>query len=141
MLNFYFYPEEVKKEIRKDTNLKMIAPNDKKAISLMISSFIIYTIIFIFFGLIFKRQLAFKDFADMFLFFLFTGEIINIFKFFIIDLLWWPNTKRIRFSIIPFKEPYQNHNIQLDIFLKNIPLFIVIAFFTAFLMQIIGKYL
>ncbi len=38
---------------------------------------------------------------------------------FLIDLLWWRNTKRIRFLKIPQKELYQNPKKHISVFLEH----------------------
>lgn len=48
-----------------------------------------------------------------------------------IDLLWWRNTKRIRFSFLPKKEAYQNPEKHVGSFLRGIPLLATIAALTA----------
>ncbi len=45
----------------------------------------------------------------------------------LIDLFWWRNTKRIRFSFLPEKEIYQNPAKHIGSFVRGIPLFAVIA--------------
>ena len=59
MINFKHYSAEVQKAIRKDSDLKKIAPDDKSVLALLISNLIINLILFGFFGVIFKKQLAF----------------------------------------------------------------------------------
>lgn len=54
-----------------------------------------------------------------------------MFDFVIIDLLWWRNTKRIRFSFLPEKEHYQNIREHIGSFFRGIPLFAVVALFSA----------
>ncbi len=44
-----------------------------------------------------------------------------------IDLLWWRNTKRIRFSFLPEQKYYQNPDKHIQSFLRGIPLFAFVA--------------
>lgn len=53
-------------------------------------------------GLALKNVLGLYDFGTAFWFFLALGE--GLFDLVIIDLLWWRNTKRIRFSFLPWKK-------------------------------------
>lgn len=55
----------------------------------------------------------------------------------LIDLLWWRNTKRIRFSFLPEKACYQNPRKHIDSFLKGIPLFAVTALLGAALLCLV----
>ena len=48
-----------------------------------------------------------------------------------IDLLWWRNTKRIRFSFLPEKAPYQDPEKHIGSFLRGIPLFAAVAAISA----------
>ena len=50
MINFKRYSCDVQKAIRKDDDLKKIAPDDKSVLTLMISNLIINLILFGFFG-------------------------------------------------------------------------------------------
>ena len=117
--------------IRKDDDLKKIAPDDKSVLTLMISNLIINLILFGFFGVIFKKQLAFTGYMDAFIFFLIAGELVNLFDLLVIRMLWWPNAKRIRFSILPKKECYQDYKMHFNIFLMNIPVYLVVALLVA----------
>lgn len=47
------------------------------------------------------------------------------------DLLWWRNTKRIRFSFLPEKSHYQDSGKHIGSFLRGIPLFAVVAIVSA----------
>lgn len=49
----------------------------------------------------------------------------------IIDLLWWRNTRRIRFSFLLEKTPYQDPGKHIGSFLRGIPLFAVVAVISA----------
>lgn len=131
MINFKHYSAEVQKAIRKDDDLKKIAPDDKSVLTLLISNLIINLILFGFFGFIFKKQLTFTGYMDAFIFFLVAGELVNLFDLLVIRLLWWPNTKRIRFSILPKKEYYQDRKKHINGFLMNIPVYIVVALLVA----------
>lgn len=131
MINFKRYSCDVQKAIRKDDDLKKIAPDDKSVLTLLISNLIINLILFGFFGVIFKKQLAFTSYMDAFFFFLIAGELVNLFDLLVIRLLWWPNTKRIRFSILSNKEYYQDRKKHINSFLMNIPVYIVVALLVA----------
>ena len=82
-------------------------------------------------GLIFRRALAFEGYLDAFIYFLVLGEGLGLFDLVVIDLLWWRNTKRIRFSFIPDKEEYQNPEKHLGSFWRGIPMFAAVAALTA----------
>ncbi len=50
-----------------------------------------------------------------------------MFDLVVIDLLWWRNTKRIRFSFLPEKSHYQDPSKHIGSFLRGIPLFAIVA--------------
>ena len=56
---------------------------------------------------------------------------------FVIDLLWWRNTKRIRFSFLPDKEIYQDPSKHIGSFVRGIPLFAAIAALSAWVVTML----
>jgi hypothetical protein len=56
---------------------------------------------------------------------------LGLFDLLVIDLLWWRNAKRIRFSFLTEKEAYQDPKMHLDFFWRGIPTFAVVAALTA----------
>ncbi len=137
MLGFRNYPDVVQEAIRKDKDLKKIAPEDKSIVSTLISNFILYTILFSSLGIICKEYLAFNGFLDTFVFFLINGEVLNVFDLLVIDLLWWRNTKRIRFSILQDKQAYQDSKKHIDSFLRGIIVFIFVALATSLIVGLV----
>lgn len=71
-------------------------------------------------------------------FFLALGEGLGVFDLLVIDLLWWRNTKRIRFSFLLEKAPYQDSAKHIGSFLRGIPLFAVVAVLSAGIVTLIG---
>lgn len=78
-----------------------------------------------------KGILGLKRFGSAFCFFLALGEGLGLFDLVVIDLLWWRNTKRIRFSFLPEKGIYQDPAKHIGSFLQGIPLFALAAAFSA----------
>lgn len=52
--------------------------------------------------------------------FLILGEGLNLFDLIVIDLLWWRNSKRIRFSCVPQIEMYKNPRKHIESFFRGI---------------------
>ena len=103
------YPIEVQDVIKKNEKYK-----DKiKPINM---------ILFIF-GLFIKTE----NFIGNFINILILGEVLNLFDLVVIDLLWWRNTKRIRFSDIPEKEKYQDPKQHIGSFERGIIMYLIIA--------------
>ena len=65
------------------------------------------------------------------------GEGLGLFDLLVIDLLWWRNTKRIRFSFLPEKKYYQNPKNHIESFLRGIPLFAAAAALTALIVTVL----
>lgn len=73
-----------------------------------------------------------------FWFFLALGEGLGLFDLAIIDLLWWRNTKRIRFSFLPEKALYQDPDKHIGSFLRGIPLFAATALLSVGIITMLG---
>ncbi len=118
------YPEEVQKIVR---NRNSQAPKTQPVWKILVGNFILFTPIFIIMGIVLKSYLKLNSFLSAFLFFLALGEMLGLFDVVVIDLLWWRNTKRIRFSYLPDKKYYQDPSKHIGSFVRGIPLFVVIA--------------
>ncbi len=124
------YPDAIQDKVRE----KGLVKEEKKSpsiISILVSNTLLFTVVFSVIGLIFRRALAFEGYLDAFIYFLVLGEGLGLFDLVVIDLLWWRNTKRIRFSFIPDKEEYQNPEKHLGSFWRGIPMFAAVAALTA----------
>lgn len=96
---------------------------------------IMFTVVFLILGLVLKDALDLVDFQTIFLYFLVLGEGLNLFDLVVIDLLWWRNSKRIRFSCVPEKVAYQNPKKHVDSFLRGIPTFATVAIIVALILN------
>ena len=119
------YPDSVQAHVR--AKLPKAAPKEKSIPSILLGNLILFTVVFSVIGLIFKSVLAFDNYLSAFWYFLIWGEGLGLFDLVVIDLIWWRNTKRIRFSFLPEKEHYQNPAKHIDSFVRGLPLFAVIA--------------
>lgn len=130
------YPESVQKKVRERGLVKedMKAPSIP---SILISNTLLFTVVFSVIGLVFRKTLVFGSYLDAFLYFLVFGEGLGLFDLVIIDLLWWRNTKRIRFSFIPDKSEYRNPEKHLGSFWRGIPLFAAVAALTALIVTLL----
>lgn len=88
-----------------------------------ISNFLLFSFILFILGLFFKEN----SFIHNFLYLNLIGQILNLFDLFIIDLLWWRNTKRVRFEKIPEKELYQNPKKHIEAFIRAFIMYLLIA--------------
>ena len=87
------------------------------------STFLLFLCLLFIFGLFIRE----KSFWHNFLALSVMGQGLNLFDLFIIDLLWWRNTKRIRFTKIPEKELYQNPTKHIEAFGRALIMYSLIA--------------
>lgn len=127
MIGFRSYPTEIQEIVRNDATLKDLAPKEINMVKVLLSNIILFTSIFLIVGIIIKYTTGFKSDFDTFVYFLILGETINMFDLLIIDLLWWRNTPRIRFSCALDKQLYQNPKVHIDSFLRGILMYIGVA--------------
>ena len=125
------YPEEVQTRVRSDPQLGKAVPKAKSTAAIWLSNLILFTALFSALGLALKSVLNLDGYLPTFWYFLAFGEGLGLFDLMVIDLLWWRNTKRIRFSFLPEKEYYQDPKKHIESFLHGIPLFAAIAALTA----------
>ena len=88
-------------------------------------------------GLALKNALHLDSYLSAFWYFLALGEGLGLFDLVVIDLLWWRNTKRIRFSFLPEKSLYQNPQKHIDSFWRGIPLFAAAAALAALVITVL----
>ena len=113
------------------------APKEKSISSILVGNLILFTVVFSALGLVFKSVLNFDGYLAAFWYFLILGEGLGLFDLFVIDLLWWRNTKRIRFSFLPDKEIYQDPSKHIGSFVRGIPLFAAIAALSAWVVTML----
>lgn len=130
------YPDSVQQAVYNHPTWGSIAPKEKSILSILLSNMVLFTAIFFVMGLVLKNILGLNDFSTAFLFFLALGEGLGLFDLLIIDLLWWRNTKRIRFSFLPDKSHYQDPSKHIASFLRGIPLFLVVALLAAVILSV-----
>ncbi len=128
------YPDAVQSIVRERL---ADAPKEKSIPSILLSNLILFTVVFSALGLTLKSVLAFEGYLSAFWYFLILGEGLGLFDLLVIDLLWWRNTKRIRFSFLPDKAIYQNPSKHIDSFVRGIPLFAAIAALSAWVITIL----
>mgnify|MGYP004595910339 CR=1 FL=1 len=123
LLGLRSYPEAV----RQRAELSPYLPKQKSLPSILLSNLLLFTVVFSVLGLVFQNALGLTGYRAAFFYFLALGEGLGLFDLVVIDLLWWRNTKRIRFSFLPEKAPYQNPKEHVASFLRGIPLFAATA--------------
>lgn len=134
---FRSYPDEVQKRVYQDEVLGKLAPKKISVPITLLSNVIMFTVVFSVLGIVLKEALSLGDFRKTFLYFLVLGEGLNLFDLVVIDLLWWRNTERIRFSCVPEKEMYQNPKKHIDSFVRGIPVFALSALLATLMVTIL----
>ncbi len=128
------YPDAVQSIVRERL---ANAPKAKSVPAVLLSNLVFFTVVFSALGLVFRNVLAFDGYLPAFWYFLLLGEGLGLFDLLVIDLLWWRNTKRIRFSFLPDKEIYQNPSKHIGSFVRGIPLFAAVAALSAGIVTLI----
>ena len=124
---FRTYPDEVQNRVYQDEVLEKLAPKKMSVPITIVSNILLFSVVFTVIGLVGKTALGLHDFKTAGWYFFWLGEGLNLFDLVVIDLWWWRNSKRIRFSCVPEKEVYQNPKKHVDSFLRGIPVFAVVA--------------
>lgn len=129
--NYMSYPDKVQKRIK---NIEEYQGKFKESskISAFIANFLFFSILFLPFGIIIRKTYFIHNFISL----LILGESLNIFDFIIIDLLWWRNTNRIRFSKIPQKSLYNDPKKHIESFLRAIFMYIFVAIIDGYLLTL-----
>ena len=137
LLGLRSYPEEVQSRVRSDPQLAKDGLKEKSTVSILLSNLLLFTVVFSVLGLALKNVLSLNSYMPAFWYFLAFGEGLGVFDLLVIDLLWWRNTKRIRFSCLPEKKYYQDPKKHIASFLRGIPLFAVAAALTALVVTLL----
>lgn len=126
------YPLEVQNIIRNSEKYKDKVKPVNMA-NVFVSNLIMFIIVLFIFGLFIKTN----SFKDNFFNILILGEVLNLFDLVVIDLLWWRNTKRIRFKEIPNKIDYQSSKQHVDSFIRGTIMYFIIALIDGFILTLI----
>lgn len=125
------YPDIVREKLLQQENISEILPKEKSLISIFIGNLMLFSLVFSLYGIMLKKPLNLTNFRSAFLYFIFLGEGLGLFDLLIIDLLWWRNTERIRFSFLPQKSYYQDPQKHIASFLRGIPMFVLVSLISA----------
>ena len=121
LLGLRSYPEDVQRIVRQCPELSPYLPKEKSLPAILLSNLLLFIVVFSVLGRVFKTVLGLTSYRAAFFYF----DLV------VIDLLWWRNTKRIRFSFLPEKAPYQDPEKHIGSFLRGIPLFAAVAAISA----------
>lgn len=123
------YPEEVQAYLRNNSKLRkqvekanlLVSPNPVKT---FLANTIVFLVVLFLLGIVIRTNNLFTNFLRLSV----IGQGLNLFDYVVIDLLWWRNTKRIRFTGTENNpELYRNPRKHTISFLKGIIMFLIIA--------------
>lgn len=87
------YPDEVQEMVKKNPALQSKIKTASPFVSL-VSNIVVFGIVLFIFGLFVKEDGFRVNFINL----LILGQSLNAFDFLVIDMLWWRNSKRVRFT-------------------------------------------
>ena len=134
---FRSYPDEAQNRVYQDEVLRKMIPKKRSTFITLVSNILLFTVVFTVIGLVGRGALGLQDFKTAAWYFFWLGEGLNLFDLVVIDLCWWRNTKRIRFSCVPEKEAYQNPKKHVGSFLRGIPMFAVVAVIVGWIVTLV----
>lgn len=129
--NYDSYPDELQSKIKEIVDYQGKF-EERSKISTFIVNFIIFSLIFFFLGLKIRQDSFIQNFISISI----LGQGLNIFDLLVIDLLWWRNTKRIRFTKIPEKSLYQNPRKHIEAFLRALLMYFFIALVDGYILTL-----
>lgn len=129
--NYSSYPDEVQNSIKDITAYQEHFKESNKVVA-FVSNFLLFLVILFVFGLLIRE----KDFWHNFFCLSVIGQGLNLFDLLIIDLLWWRNTKRIRFAKIPEKELYQNPRKHIEAFGRALIMYLLVALIDGYVLTL-----
>lgn len=130
--SFDSYPDEIQQLIINDDRLKNKIIRKSSTMS-FISNIFVFSIVLCLFGFIIKTNSFKQNFINI----LILGQVVNAFDLIFIDMIWWRNTKRIRFKgTEKLDVAYRNPKKHIKSFLKGIIVFIIVALIDALILSL-----
>lgn len=91
--SFSSYPDEVQHIVKENPDLYGKIKSTTPFISFISNTFV-FCVVFLIFGFFIRQEKFWYNFINLTI----LGECLNAFDFLVIDMIWWRNSKRIRFS-------------------------------------------
>lgn len=126
------YPDEVQGRIKNIPEYQGRFQETNHKAAAFLSNLLLFLVVLFVFGLFIRE----KSFWHNFLALSVMGQGLNFFDLFVIDLLWWRNTEKIRFTKIQEKELYQNPRKHLEAFARALVMYAVVALADGFLLTL-----
>lgn len=117
------YPDEAQEMVKKNPALQAKIKTASPVVS-FVSNILVFGIVLFIFGLFVKADGFRANFVNL----LILGQCLNAFDFLVIDVLWWRNSKRVRFTNTKDRgELYSNPKKHFVSFLKGVVVFLIVA--------------
>lgn len=131
--SFASYPDEIQKIVKENPELQPKIKSTSSVVSFA-SNILVFGIVLFIFRLFLKKPSFKTNFINL----LILGQALNAFDFFVIDMLWWRRSKRIRFEGTKDRaELYSNPKKHFISFLKGIALFLIVALIDGLILSLI----
>lgn len=130
--NYASYPDDVQDKIKSIPEYQGRFQESSHKAAVFLSNLLLFLVVLFALGLFIRK----KSFWHNFLALSVMGQGLNLFDLFVIDLLWWRNTKRIRFTKIPEKEWYQNPRKHVEAFGRALVMYAIVALVDGFLLTL-----
>jgi len=125
------YPDAVQERIKDIAEYQGRFKEGNK-IAAFISNLLVFLVLLFALGLPIREKSFWHNFARLSI----MGQGLNLFDLFVIDLLWWRNSARIRFTKIPEKELYQNPRKHIEAFGRALIMYLLIALIDGYLLTL-----
>lgn len=129
--SFSSYPDEVQLRLKEMEEYRRKWKESNFFVA-FIANFVVFALLFLIFGHFIRRDNFLENVVSL----LILGEVLNVFDLVVIDLFWWRNTKRIRFSKIPEKALYQNPKKHVDAFVRGLVMYALVALLDGYLLTL-----
>lgn len=130
--NYSSYPDVVQARVR-EINAYRGKWKETGKLTVWMANFALFVVLFLPFGFFIREHDWLHNVISLFL----LGQSLNVFDLVVIDLLWWRNTERIRFSKIPEKALYQDPKKHIAAFLRAIVLYLFVALVDGYLLTLV----
>ena len=126
------YPDAIQELVKKDP---VLGPKVKtsKTSAVFVSNLVLFTIVLTICGYFVRTDSWIRNFAYVFG----MGMILNLFDYFVMDLMWWRHSKRIRFSTVQADPKlYLDPKKHQESFMRACPMFFLAALIASLLLML-----
>lgn len=134
MRSFRSYPKAVQDEVRKVPQLAGMVPSERSQAVTFVSNLVLFAVVLAMAGFVIRPA----NVAQLFLSLLVVGEGLNLFDFAVIDLLWWRNSPRIRFTGVDDPALYRDARPHAASFWRGVLMFAFAAGLVSGIAALVG---